>query len=422
MLIRIVRHSQKILLCRRGTVAIQVGILMTVFIGMAGLGAEIPYVIYKNRQMQNAADAAALGGAMASMQGYPAIAVEAKAIAAALGFVDGAGGVTVTVNNPPKSGSHTANASAVEVIVSQPQTLKLGAAFLSSPLNVNARAVALPGSNPTPAILVMDPNSATGLSVSNGAAVTLAGPVEVNSTGSKALSVTGAGSLTANKLYVSGQAYQGQGGQINVNPADEYQDHASSLDPYANVSVPASSGCDHTNFSLGWASSTQQMQPGRYCNGVSIGNGAIVSMAAGIYYIESGTFNVGGGTTLTGSGVTIVLTQNTSGYATVSIGNGASVTLSAPTSGDLAGLLFFADRNAPNSGVNTFAGGASVILTGALYFPTQQLVFSNGAGTQACTQVIAWQIQFTGGTASAFSSNCDNTGVRSFSSGILLVE
>jgi hypothetical protein len=391
---------------------------------MSALGTEIPFVIYKHRQLQNAADAAALGGMVAMNRGYPASpATEAQAIAAALGFVNGTGGVTVKINSPPQSGAYVNNASAIEAIVSQPQTLRLGGLFYSSPLNLSARAVALNGSSGGYCFLATESGAATAVTISNGAAVTMSGcGLAVNSTGSAALSVTGAAVLTVTSVSVSGQVNVSNGGAI-VAPSGIKTNQPATSDPYANVPMPASSGCDYTNFSLGWASGVQQMQPGRYCGGVSIGNGASVSMAAGIYYIKSGTFNIGGGITLTGSGVTIVLTQNTSGYAAVSIGNGASVTLSAPTSGSTSGLLFFADRNAPNTTVNTFGGGASSHLTGALYFPTEQLSFSNGAGTAACTQVIAWQIQFTGGTATQFNSNCANTGVSPIGgAGNLLVE
>ena len=131
---------------RRGSVAIQMAIMMTVLIGMAGLGTEVPYMMYKHRQMQTAADSAALGAAVALTQGYPAIATEADGIAAALGFTNGTGSVTVTVNNPPKSGNYTTNSSAVEVIVSQPQTLKMAGLFGVSVYNLSARAVALAGS------------------------------------------------------------------------------------------------------------------------------------------------------------------------------------------------------------------------------------------------------------------------------------
>ena len=46
---------------------------------------------------------------------------QAKGITAALGFVDGQNGVTVSVNKPPTSGGYTSSATAIEVIVQQPQ-------------------------------------------------------------------------------------------------------------------------------------------------------------------------------------------------------------------------------------------------------------------------------------------------------------
>ncbi len=58
-----------------GSVAIQVGLLAVVLIGMSGLGVEIGYAYFKQRQMQTVADAAATGAAAAlsdSLQIRPA--------------------------------------------------------------------------------------------------------------------------------------------------------------------------------------------------------------------------------------------------------------------------------------------------------------------------------------------------------------
>ncbi len=132
---------------RRGSVAVQMGLLMIVLIGMAGLGTEIPYLMYKHRQMQTVADSAALGAAVALSQGYPSpISTEAYGIAAALGFTNGTGNVTVTVNNPPHSGNYANNANAVEVIVTLPQTLQLAGLFGVSTYTLSTRAVAVAGS------------------------------------------------------------------------------------------------------------------------------------------------------------------------------------------------------------------------------------------------------------------------------------
>jgi hypothetical protein len=72
-------------------------------------------------------------------------------------------------------------------------------------------------------------------------------------------------------------------------------------------------------------------------------------------------------------------------------------------------LVFFQDPKAPNSGTDNFQGGASETLTGALYFPSQTVIYSNGTNSSStCTQLVAWHIQFVGG--SSFNSNCGGTG------------
>jgi hypothetical protein len=136
-------------------------------------------------------------------------------------------------------------------------------------------------------------------------------------------------------------------------------------------------------------------------------------MSAGVYVIagnSNGGFTVAGGSQVTGTGVTIVLTGSGSNYATANINNGATVNLSAPSTGATAGLVFFADPNSPSTPGSTFGGGSQMTLTGALYFPSQTVNYQNGTNTTAtCTQLIAWLIVFQGGAS--FNSNCANTGV-----------
>ena len=108
-----------------------------VMLGMAGLAIDIGFALYKQRQMQSAADAAAFSAAIAKSAGYPAaFSTEAYAVAGQVGFVNGSNLVTVTVNNPPvsppASAADAANASAVQVIIQQPQTLPLVGACVSS--------------------------------------------------------------------------------------------------------------------------------------------------------------------------------------------------------------------------------------------------------------------------------------------------
>ena len=126
------------------------------------------------------------------------------------------------------------------------------------------------------------------------------------------------------------------------------------------------------------------------------------------------------GTTDTGSGVMFYLTGTNAAYGSVSISNGASVTLSAPTSGPYMGILFFQERSITSASNVTFTGGVTMLLTGTLYFPTTSVLFSNGASTTAYTAIVAKQVSFTGGTKIIYDPTGLKTGL--FSKSVALVQ
>ncbi len=399
---------------KNGAVAIQIALLMPVLIGMAALAIDIGFVLFEQRHMQSAADGAAFSAAMAQMAGHPIpISTEAYAVAAADGFVNGANGVTVTVNtpavSPPASAADAANPSTIQVIIQQPQTLPLVGALCSlvpgskcsGTFNVAAQAVAIGSASCTNncgCILQTDPNAPTGLSMSNGVTVNLTQcSVSVNAIGSAALSVIGGATLNAPAISIAGGVSVNNGAQINgqgsCSTNCSQQTGKSVSNPYTSETMPPSSGPSFSTTTYGQGR-TFNLSPGVWSGNVSIANGATVTMQPGVYFVNGGNFSVGGGATLTGTGVTIVLT---SANGTVTIDNGATVNLTAPTSGATAGIAFFGNPLATESNINNFAGGSSTNITGVLYFPTQTVHFSNGSSS-SCTQLIAGMISVVGGT------------------------
>lgn len=394
-----------------------VALMLAMLIGFSALGTEVVFVLYKQRQMQSAASSAALAGATALMTGHPVdLTVEARAVAATAGFITGTAGTTVVINHPPLGGVYVGSAVAVEVVIGQPQTLPLSSLFYSGPWNISVRAVATEGSSASACVLALDSSNATAVSIGNGSQVSLNQcGLAVNASGSSALSVTGGAVLNAKTVSISGSASVNNGGSINATNGIKTSQPVVA-DPYSGTPVPSASGCKHGSLpgnplTLGYSAGTQTLNPdGVYCGGLSMGNAAVVVMNPGVYIINGGSFSVQGGVKLTGTGVTIVLTGSGNNYATVSIANGTTVNLTAPTTGSTAGLIFFQDPNAPNSSSDSFQGGASETLTGALYFPSQTVIYANGtASASPCTQLVAWHITFQGGAS--FNSSCANTGV-----------
>ncbi len=460
----IAERARKFWEARDGAVAITMGLALVALLGMAGLASEFGYALYKRQQQQTVADAAAFGGAMALSNGASAAAItlEAQAIAAASGFTNGSNNVTVTV---------TPTASQVQVTVAKAVTLPLvdlvGSFYGSSSTvgNVTIKASAVAQNtrsftNPTNSCMLQLGSASPGVTINNGAtvglqacgltscskcglpgqptcspsnnALTLAGGAKLN------LTNTSGGLSSSYPVSVSGTASISNGATINnvgntcSSPCKASQGTcAASLDPYATQianakssgqltlppPAPSPSVCSlgtwtGTNYAYHTGNPAYTFSPGTWCNGVTFGQGLTYKFSPGVYYVNQGQFQVGGGATLTGSGVTIVLTGSGGTYANANIGNGATVTFTAPTSGPTAGIVFLGDPNAPISTTNTFQGGSQNNVTGAYYFPSETVVFNNGAtsNSSSCTQLIGGALQFAGGMQFK-TTNCSGTGV-----------
>jgi len=93
---KIVRRLSSLRKDQRGTIAVMMALLFPVLITGLGLGFEITNWYLRTRSMQNAADAAAIAAAANASANYN---VEAAAVAAQYGYVNGTNNVTVTASN-----------------------------------------------------------------------------------------------------------------------------------------------------------------------------------------------------------------------------------------------------------------------------------------------------------------------------------
>src|SRR5262245_24436531 len=78
---------------QRGTIAVMMALLFPALIAILGLGMEVTNWYMRTRAMQNAADAAVIAAATNGTANYD---IEAAAVAASYGLVNGADSVTVT--------------------------------------------------------------------------------------------------------------------------------------------------------------------------------------------------------------------------------------------------------------------------------------------------------------------------------------
>jgi hypothetical protein len=369
-----------------------VAFVLPVLVGVAGLGTEAGYWYLDHRWMQSAADSAAYSGATSRTSGDTLFA-EATAITAKYDFVSGSGGVIVTVNRPPATGSHASNVSAVEVIVERPLDRLVSAMFGSGKVTIRARAVAIPGGDGLGCVLALNSSASDTGTVIGSAVVNLKGcSLYDNSSDPSALTVGGSAKLSAYSVNVVG----GISGKANITTSggNVVTGAAPTDDPYKGVDPgtptgPARSCCKKNQDAL---------EPGIYKDGMKLTNNENITLKPGIYYLQ-GDLELSGGASLTGTGVTLVFTRNSSGkYAGATINGGTNFNLTAPTSGPTAGIAMYGDPSMP-LGEKTFKlnGGSNQTIKGAIYFPKGNVEFEGGSNTtKGCTQIVADKIKFSG--------------------------
>jgi hypothetical protein len=97
--------------------------------------------------------------------------------------------------------------------------------------------------------------------------------------------------------------------------------------------------------------------------------------------------------------VTIILTG--SDPKQVDLNGGATVQLTAPTTGPFANMLMIQSADAANiNNSNQINGSATSLFDGAFYFPNQQVTFSGSSSAATrCAMVVARRVEFAGNTA-----------------------
>src|SRR5258708_35647452 len=91
---------------KRGVALLTAVGMMFVLLAFVGLAFDVGYMQWSRRRAQTAADAAALAAAWAVVEGDP-VTTSGQNSSADNGFKDSTNGITVTINQPPSSDSHT---------------------------------------------------------------------------------------------------------------------------------------------------------------------------------------------------------------------------------------------------------------------------------------------------------------------------
>jgi Flp pilus assembly protein TadG len=402
---------------RRGNVLVLVAATLPLLIAGSGLATDtIQWTLWK-RQLQRAADSAAIAGAYdrdaASGGTSTTSAAVSHDLTLNLHSFQGLKTGYPIVAFPANSGSQT-NQVTVTVAIQQP--LSFSSFFMTTSPTVIATATAavIPGGGDACVQALETDGTKTGIKNSGNTTIHMPDCVMYsNSPSTNSASAGGSSDVTAKAIAAVGGIQQSNNWHVTA-----YRPYSPALsDPLANITPnPADMNC--TTAALTEDTVFASLPAGTNCfSSLSVGSNKTVNVPAnfGPIYINGGNVNFQG--TFKCTACTIVITnKNTSSTAPIGslTSNAQAVNeITAPTSGTWKGISVYQDRRAADcNGCNKLNGGSSSLFTGALYFPKQELWYNGGGGVNAtCTMIVARRIVFTGNSKFKGLSQCVTEGL-----------
>lgn len=404
----------------RGQTVVIFTIAIVPMLALVGLVVDIGWAYFRRQAAQAAADSAAMAAVLAAQASSPnAIACGSNSVAcqsptacgspipsppannlqnACLyaqenGFLAaGSGRQNVTIEANTTSPAPLAPGVAVKywvtVRINETEPQLFSAIFGNMSLTTGAHSTAaIFNPNTATCVWVLAPTQAAAVSMNGTTSVQTGCNLWVNSNNSSAVTLVGSASIAATggaSVKIVGN-WSGTGG-ATISPAPNTGANISP-DPFAGMTPPPVGAC--TSPGVSQTGGTTTIDPGVYCGAINLGGNASLTLNPGLYVLENG-LSMAGGTSISGSGVTLYIQGGG-----ISMTGGSNVNLTAPVSGPWAGILIY--QNPSDSTAGTLTGGASQQLSGTVYMPTASLTYAGGSSTQADTAtLVCYTISFAG--------------------------
>ena len=394
-----------------GQMLVLTAISLTLLMGFMALAVDVGTLFRAKREVQTAADAAAIAAALQTYYVGSGALTAAQTAATNNGIPNASSNVSIYTGSNITSPYHNGSGY-VQAVVTMPNPTYFLSAFkaLSTSLNVTASAIA--GSTPgTACIYVLDPTDASSLYIQGNAHITAPNcGIQVNSNSPDAFCDQGSATINASFLHiVGGQSSKGKCGKPSGTAT--VKQVAPLGDPFNNMTGPIpSTDCNGANtvsaatVNSGTAiPSTTKTSGGTSASvtcfsspNVTIGSGVTLGTAGGnqIFVFENGV-KIGGTVTVNG---TIDVYQGT-----FSQGNSA-LTVNAPAdkTATYNGIAVMEPSSDTTSGTCKDGLGLPCLqlqfgsgygnLNGIVYAPTSQVYQQDHGGQVDVAGVIAYQI------------------------------
>ena len=400
---------------------------LPLLMGSAGFAIDATQMAMWKRQLQRAADSAAIAGAHALVQGASTDTAVANDIDEHIDYdIDhnekpmlkedpdvtpgsfAAG--TISVQTCTERGVSPCWDDAVQVSLLAERRLPFMGMFTGSATQLTAKATAAVIQVGEYCMVSLYEGEDPGIISGGSSNLDLDCGMVTNSRGAKAIDAYGSAEIDADPAGAVG----GISGSSKFTEGTVLLPYTSPIeDPFADVPDPVlPEDCRETlDWNVGTASAPVELDPD--VHGTCFTNWDIdghVTLPPGTYYVNNGTLDIKGG--VYGEGVTLVLMGDDSNWVQ---NGGGKLSLSAPTTGDLAGIVIFRERTASSDANKEIKlnGGADLDLQGSIYGKnTDFWIGGNAAIDSQCIQVVGRKLEFKGG--GHIRNNCEGTGASAF--------
>jgi Flp pilus assembly protein TadG len=396
-----------------GNVSLVVGLSAPVLLGFAGVAVDYSTWTRQATILQKAADTAALAAANELRVAEPdRKRIQAVAEAVVKGLVKlGTGDEPVTVKAEPvaepggKKDDDPERASAVKVTLWQRKAAIMSRIVTPELTDLEVSATANLVGGTKICVIGLDEKAADTVRLADSARISAGGcSVHVNSTSPAAVRSEDQARVTSLLICTAG-GYKGA--SSNFAPKAPTTDCPRTKDPLAGRPTPPVGSCKHNDLVLG-AGLHLPLNPGTYCGGLTLQPGAIVTLNPGVYVIKDGPLHVG----------PPVLSVSVAGLVSVSLlpatlkGTNAFyftgtvkpekdgsvvpmrfmkesvVEMTAPKTGEMAGLLLREDPAAPAERRFEVVSDSARRLVGTIYLP-------RGVFSVSANQLVADKSEYT---------------------------
>jgi len=378
-----------------GGVQLVFGLVLPLLLGAVAAAVEYGLLIHRQDQLQNAADTGALAAA--------------RELSLAARNSDGTAGVARSVilatlrNATDVSIDTRVEDTSVEVTVRETVKHQFGAVLGISSSQLAVRAVARIASSRL-CLLALEPGKRGAIDMNKSARLT-ASRCSIFSN-----SKDRAGIVAADSARIEAETVCSAGGvegkaSFAFPPTTDCPQIA---DPLAARTPPAVGSCTFSKTVINGG--TRSLQPGVYCEGLKITNGASVTLSPGVYIIQGGKFIVDKGALLEGEDVGFFLAGK---HSTLEFGYDTTISLAAPRTGEMAGILIFDDRGEKSDKHKIYSNNARKLL-GTVYMPNGALYIDAKrpiADRSAYTVVIARTVEIFDGPDLVLNSDYNATSV-----------